>query len=411
MSFEENADPPLERGSEVQGSSETMRAVDGIRLNSRSVERNVASSESSSEGRVDSEVESSAEEEVHAKPSKKHPRARKRAPSKWDPLDVETTPPTQRPVATPMRSSLRKLGLGMWDEPPCAESSMSRSVPLVPKKALELYVGNLAYGQVNGLVIISAFNRLFNFLPDFAKAYPRDTSPVCSVNFPNDSKHGVVNDTFAFVKFIDEVVTNTAYNMSGFQILGRPTHIGRPQSHSRDDEDYALPSLNVSPLQEVGLLPVVPPRPGPRSLQVVKRREIYVGGLAAGIVTIQTVRELLTSICVELAEFEPQKGPPITNITMSPTGTYCFVEVQNNEMATRLIPVLHDTMLCGKKLKVGRPQNWWNGMSDDVNPSTEWEQPGACKEKHTVRVSSAEPVTDASAAFLAGAAAVARLKI
>merc|ERR1712136_187885 len=55
-------------------------------------------------------------------------------------------------------------------------------------------------------------------------------------------------------------------------------------------------------------------------------------------------------------------------------------------------------MLYPKKLKVGRPQNWWNGMSDDVNTSTEWEQPGACKEKHTVRVSSAEPVTDASAA-------------
>lgn len=61
----------------------------------------------------------------------------------------------------------------------------------------------------------AAFNRLFNALPEFVERYPDIYDPVKSVYFPPKA-----DGMFAFIEFVEDVLTTTAIAMSGFENLG-----------------------------------------------------------------------------------------------------------------------------------------------------------------------------------------------
>ena len=57
-----------------------------------------------------------------------------------------------------------------------------------------------------------AFTRLFHALPAFVERYPDVVDPVKSIFFPPKGE-----GMFAFVEFMDDVLTTTAIAMSGFE--------------------------------------------------------------------------------------------------------------------------------------------------------------------------------------------------
>ena len=101
-----------------------------------------------------------------------------------------------------------------------------------------------------------AFNRLFLSLPSFVERYPDIVDVVRSLYFPPKGE-----GMFAFVEFVDDVLTTTAMQMSGFELQNRSIRIGRPQSYE-PPHDGELAGLDVQPLREKGLLPAAPPGEG-----------------------------------------------------------------------------------------------------------------------------------------------------
>jgi len=276
-------------------------------------------------------------------------------------------------------------------------------------------------GKVTEHTLRTAFMRLFQCLPAYIEAYSDSLEPIRSVTWPCSERIPRAHqEMFAFVEFFDDVVTNTALKMTGFDLCDRPVKIGRPSA--ADTVETQSASLDVTPLREAGLLP----KSEDDAIQRSKLRELYIGNLNDGQVTETMIRQLVDSICVELQEFEPQKGLPTKKIVMSATKSFCFVEVQNENMASRLIPVLHNTKLCGRHLKVGRPANLRRGVKQDTLAAVKPPPPAPPIHSSTVRESgmdargtyglTEEPqhageLSEISSAFLAGAAAVAKLGI
>ena len=73
----------------------------------------------------------------------------------------------------------------------------------------------MAQDEVDEKVLKETFNRLFRALPGFLERYPDVVDTVKSVFFPPKSE-----GKFAFVEFVDEVLTTTAIAMSGFELHG-----------------------------------------------------------------------------------------------------------------------------------------------------------------------------------------------
>ena len=66
--------------------------------------------------------------------------------------------------------------------------------------------------QADEAMLREAFTRLFHALPAFVERYPDVVDPVKSIFFP---PKGV--GMFAFVEFMDDVLTTTAIAMNGFE--------------------------------------------------------------------------------------------------------------------------------------------------------------------------------------------------
>jgi len=255
----------------------------------------------------------------------------------------------------------------------------------------------LPFGLVDSNMLRQALSRLFNALPMFHEMYPDVSDPVRNVAFP-DGK-----GAFAFVEFFDEVVTTTAVLLSGFELCGRSVKIGRPQGYQPPPYGE-LPPLDVEPLRHAGLLPVVPEVivPNMKNVNSSKIRELYFGNLAAGRVTEQIMMEFLTPACMELPEYDARHGAPITKVSMASSGTFCFVEFQNPDMASRLIAVFDETEFFGRKIRVGRPANYGVGLQHAATSLEALPAP--------LQAPPALPAPPAeSEAFLAGAAAASDL--
>lgn len=162
---------------------------------------------------------------------------------------------------------------------------------------------------------------------------------------------------FAFVEFMDDVLTTTAIAMNGFELLGRHVRVGRPQ-HYIPAPNGENPQLDVQPLRERGLIsPIEEPEVGKVQVSNVMR-EVYFGNLAAELVDEQVIRELVEPAMHELPEYSSELGPPITKVSLMACGRYCFVQFQNAELATRAITIFDDTELFGRRIRVSRPSKY-----------------------------------------------------
>jgi len=222
------------------------------------------------------------------------------------------------------------------------------------KKRRELYVGNLPQHKVDEPMLRQAFNRLFLDLPSFVERYPDIVDVIRSLYFPPKGE-----GMFAFVEFVDDVLTTTAMQMSGFELQNRSIRIGRPQSYE-PPHDGELAGLDVQPLRDKGLLPAAAPGEWKESKEGVATvvREVYFGNLATGMVDEEVMRELLQPAAVEVPEFDPDLGPAIGKVTIPHPGNYCFVLFQSAAVATRMISIFDETELFGRKIRVGRPSKY-----------------------------------------------------
>lgn len=220
------------------------------------------------------------------------------------------------------------------------------------KKRRECYVGNLPQNKADEAMLREAFTRLFHALPAFVERYPDVVDPVKSIFFPPKGE-----GMFAFVEFMDDVLTTTAIAMNGFEMLGRHVRVGRPQ-HYIPAPNGENPQLDVQPLRERGLIsPIEEPEVGKVQVSNVMR-EVYFGNLAAELVDEQVIRELVEPAMHELPEYSSELGPPITKVSLMACGRYCFVQFQNAELATRAITIFDDTELFGRRIRVSRPSKY-----------------------------------------------------
>jgi len=240
------------------------------------------------------------------------------------------------------------------------------------KKRRECYVGNLPYGsQADEASLRIAFHRLFNELPEFQQRYPDIVDPVRAIFFPPKAE-----GAFAFVELQDEVLCTTAVAMSGFEINSRPVRIGRPQHYVPPTVE--LPPLDLTVLRERGLLPrEVDPECSKVSLNCVTR-EVYFGNLAPGCADEEAMRELVEPAVREMPEYNRELGPPIVKVSLSPPGTFCFIQFQNAELATRVIAIFDDTELFGRRIRVSRPSKYSMTVEGSTDkPPPPLEQPSA----------------------------------
>merc|ERR1719443_2091534 len=100
-----------------------------------------------------------------------------------------------------------------------------------------------------------------------------------------------------------------------------------------------------------------PPGPANAGPSAEKRkREIYVGNLAKDQVSPLTLRDLFTPACEHLPQYIKTLGPPINEVILAPDGLSAFVEFQNENLATSIIPIFDKMELLGTNLAVCKPE-------------------------------------------------------
>lgn len=250
-----------------------------------------------------------------------------------------------------------------WDVMPSVEmlakSHTSLSSAHVSRRRRECYIGGLVHAngkaKVSSELLQSALRELFRAIPDFKLHYPDLEDPIRSCIFPTASK-----GQFAFVEFHDEVLCVTAIQMSGVQILGKPIKIGRPIGFTPYAQLSAPDPLDVSSLRAKGLLPQEPDKlqgSGKVLVQVNRLRELFIGGLRSSFVDETAIADLLTPVCMKLPEYQTDWGPAVSKVVFGREKNFCFVTMQSQELAGRIIPIFHDIEFCGKKLRVQRPND------------------------------------------------------
>jgi len=243
---------------------------------------------------------------------------------------------------------------------------------------------------------------LFLQLPGYVSAYPDRPNPVLSVTIPPGQ------GTFAFVELIDEVVTSTLILMSGFELFGRAVRIGRPQGYEMPSYGE-LSALDLTPLRQCGLLP-----PQAEAISMAhstvesSTRQLYIGNLSVGHVAEKEVNDLLLPICLKLPEYNPEQGPPITKIHFAENNMYCFVQFQNAEIASKVLEIFNDMVFFGRKLRVGRPFNYYAGIQAQYQTILEPLTPSVSANPTVPALPVPVPPTNA---FVAGSRAATKLLI
>eukprot|EP01066_Platyproteum_vivax_P001574 Platyproteum_vivax@DN1201_c0_g1_i1.p1 len=91
-----------------------------------------------------------------------------------------------------------------------------------------------------------------------------------------------------------------------------------------------------------------------------KQRELYVGNLAIGLVTADTLKEFFIGLFNALPDFHRKYatlGPPVTHVQLSGDNKYAFVELKDDALAATAIK-FNKTELCGRALNIGRPSGY-----------------------------------------------------
>jgi splicing factor U2AF subunit len=85
------------------------------------------------------------------------------------------------------------------------------------------------------------------------------------------------------------------------------------------------------------------------------QREVYVGNLAAGLVTDAMLHQLFSTT---LAAAFPDKcgdSDPVVKVAVAPEGKYAFVELRTSDMATACLQLNQSVQVMGSTLSIGRP--------------------------------------------------------
>lgn len=105
-----------------------------------------------------------------------------------------------------------------------------------------------------------------------------------------------------------------------------------------------------------------------------KRRELYMGNLAAGAVDSEAVFGLITKLLQRLpAYLERYPNPsfnPIREVRMGPTGTFAFLEMQDELLVLTALK-FQNAEFMGRMLQIGRPSGMGMGHSEwrDTGPN------------------------------------------
>ena len=126
-----------------------------------------------------------------------------------------------------------------------------------------------------------------------------------------------------------------------------PGHLGGPGLAAAVLGEPGDASALIGQAAAMGLLPGQ--LPGSK-----KQREVYVGNLTQNVVTAETLRDLFVSLAQALPAFDAARGPPVHNVQMCSGGTYAFVELRDEALASTMMK-FHGLEVAGRPLKIGRP--------------------------------------------------------
>ena len=226
------------------------------------------------------------------------------------------------------------------------------------KKARELYCGNLAAGQVNMASLKEHFNQMFYLLPEFIQKYEflKTTGAGCI----QDLKMAT-DGTYSFIQFFTEEIAVTALDFDKHEYMGRALRIGRPTGVVLTTPPP--PPMDVSPLRSLGLLPTKTGLGASASeLAIKKQRELYVGNIHPGVMSVELVRELFEPACrllPEYQEMETDKFPsPVASVDFGSDGRFVFIEFVNDSIASAALLIFNQVDLLGKRISVMRPQGY-----------------------------------------------------
>lgn len=278
----------------------------------------------------------------------------------------------RKPVADPSedkpRRRKRRVGWGDPNDRVLPESAMGglgqHQLQLLAlqqqggnKKAREIYCGNLSSGQVTPATLRDHFNQMFYMLPEFNAKY----------EFLRVTGAGVVQDlkmsscgTYAFMQFFTEEIAVTVLEFDKHEFCGRQLRIGRPTGVVLTTPPP--PPMDVTPLRNVGRLPIK------SGVAIVsggadkKQRELYIGNLHPGAMSPELVRELFEPACRLLPMYvrlDQEKVPsPILSVDFGGDGRFAFVEFVSEPLATAALTIFNQVELLGRKISVMRPQGF-----------------------------------------------------
>jgi hypothetical protein len=220
------------------------------------------------------------------------------------------------------------------------------------KKARELYVGNLASGQVSPMNMREHFDQLFMQIPEYVQKYEslRGSGPIREIKL---SSCGM----YAFLEFWTEEITITAIEMDKHEFFGRSMRIGRPSGFVYTNPNPP-PPMDVTLLRQRGLIPAM--IAGMVSGDK-KERQVYLGNLPPGVLTTDLIRELFEPACRLLPDFAPLADSvpsPVLSVDFGAEGRFAFVEFVNDRIATCSLNIFNNVEVFGKKLSVMRPQGY-----------------------------------------------------
>lgn len=93
------------------------------------------------------------------------------------------------------------------------------------------------------------------------------------------------------------------------------------------------------------------------SMQNQRGCELYVGNLAIGVVTAESLKEFFTKILTALPEWNGALGPPVANVQMQSEGKYAFVKFRDEISAATSIK-FDKAQLAGRAINIGRPSSY-----------------------------------------------------
>mmetsp|Transcript_22746 Transcript_22746/g.68189 ORF Transcript_22746/g.68189 Transcript_22746/m.68189 type:complete len:408 (+) Transcript_22746:529-1752(+) len=222
------------------------------------------------------------------------------------------------------------------------------------KKQREIYVGNLCQGALTAQGIRDLFGSLAEALPGWSEARG---PAVLNVQLAGQGM-------FAFVEMRDDTLASTMMKFHGLEVAGRPMKIGRPAGYV-EPVTGAAPAMDVPSqvLRELGISGVsstYSASHGALSQQIKKQRELYVGNLEQGVVTGNMVRELFEATLRRAAGegSADDANPFVSTAEIQDPGNFAFVEFRDDATATAALTLLNGIDLCGRSLRVGRPQGY-----------------------------------------------------